>query len=417
MSRTFHLPSTLRKFVEATPDRWSVGGVASGSLRDLDGEAIAPDAVRAAIPGFMATRGPDGIEGGPLRLHHDFWQRFLKQAIESLYLPIEQQMELVAAISLPLGRVTEMWVDGKTGTTHWRGVLSQANPIARVIWQMLRENLISLGVSLGGKVLDARPHARDSNGRPCTLITQIRLDELSVTDSPAYRLTHGGDTGAYIAALAKSVQSSIGASMSVEHFLRKAISSVPDRVIPGTGMSRPLMPRTPKPNGKVPVRLDASETKTGLGRKVEVPDKPKAKGNEPATDVWGMTIAGFTRSLIKCAQMQSAEEWGHPETLKLLTDGAWGLTTVTPDPPPALVNLVRFLQYLSRFAQNLSTMDSYQQKGTLAEMGPELQKALDDFQANMPPDLMKQAFRPPGTNPIDRLDIAIPQQYHLYNSR
>jgi hypothetical protein len=182
-----------------------VGGVASNFFRDLDGDAICPDAIQRAIPGFMATRGPDGLKGGPIRLHHGFWERFLKQSISALNIPYDQQVGLLAAIALPLGRVTEMSVDSD-GTTRWRGVLSGANPIARVVWNMLKEGMVHLGVSVGGKINGVRP-GRDAIGRTCNLITDVRLDELSITDNPANRLIESEtpDNGAYITALAKSV--------------------------------------------------------------------------------------------------------------------------------------------------------------------------------------------------------------------
>jgi hypothetical protein len=203
--KTFEIPSTLQK--AASSDEWLIGGVASSFHKDLDGEAITPQAVKEAIPGFMARRGADGIQGGPIQLHHGFYDRFIKQAVGLLRLPIDEQMALVAAISLPLGRVTKMWVE-PDGTTKWEGVLSQANPIARIIWQMLKENLIHLGVSLGGKIFSTQP-GRDSLGQLCTLITKIRIDELSITSNPALRLTNDEGTGAYITALAKSIRSAM----------------------------------------------------------------------------------------------------------------------------------------------------------------------------------------------------------------
>jgi len=195
----------LEAILSKTGESWAVGGVASNFFKDLDGDAISPAAIQQAIPGFMANRGPDGIQGGPLRLHHGFWERFLKQAINGLSLPYDEQIRLITAIALPLGRVTEMSVDAD-GTTRWRGVLSQANPIARVIWDMLREGMIHLGVSVGGKINAVRP-GRDVLGRPCNVITSVRLDELSITDNPANRLieSESPDNGAYIMALAKSL--------------------------------------------------------------------------------------------------------------------------------------------------------------------------------------------------------------------
>lgn len=203
-------------------ESWVVGGVASNFFRDLDGDAIAPDAIARAIPAFMANRGPDGLKGGPLRLHHGFWERFLKQSINSLNIPYADQMGMLAAIALPLGRVTEMTVE-PDGTTRWRGLLSQANPIAKVIWEMLKEGLVHLGVSVGGKINATRP-GRDALGRPCTVICDVRLDELSITDNPANRLieSEAADNGAYIMALAKSLQTTVSPS-PVDRFLEQVL--------------------------------------------------------------------------------------------------------------------------------------------------------------------------------------------------
>jgi len=203
-------------------ESWVVGGVASNFFRDLDGDAIAPDAIARAIPAFMANRGPDGLKGGPLRLHHGFWERFLKQSINSLNIPYADQMGMLAAIALPLGRVTEMTVE-PDGTTRWRGLLSQANPIAKVIWEMLKEGLVHLGVSVGGKINATRP-GRDALGRPCTVICDVRLDELSITDNPANRLIESetADNGAYIMALAKSLQTTVSPS-PVDQFLEQVL--------------------------------------------------------------------------------------------------------------------------------------------------------------------------------------------------
>lgn len=199
-----------------------MGGVASNFFRDLDGDAIAPEAIARAIPAFMANRGPDGLKGGPLRLHHGFWERFLKQSINSLNIPYADQMGMLAAIALPLGRVTEMVVE-PDGTTRWRGLLSQANPIAKVIWEMLKEGLVHLGVSVGGKINATRP-GRDALGRPCTVICDVRLDELSITDNPANRLieSEAADNGAYIMALAKSLQTTVSPS-PVDRFLEQVL--------------------------------------------------------------------------------------------------------------------------------------------------------------------------------------------------
>ncbi len=413
--RSIEIPATLSRHLNKASDQWEVGGLASDFLRDLDGEAITPEAVRQAIPEFMAQRGADGIQGGPLRLHHNFWDRFLRQAIDTLRLPRDIQLDLVAAIALPLGRVTEIWVDHK-GATHWKGVLSQANPIARIIWQLLREKLIHLGVSLGGKILNTRL-GRDGLGRACTLIDAIRLDEISITDNPALRLTQGEGTGAYIQALAKSVRSAFpiastpmkrNTQRQLDRFLRKAIGEGLT-----LGMDTPIVPPEGKAKrGTTTVSMDATSLTTGMGGKSQRQIAPKGSGNEPATDVWGMTVEQLTRELSKaCDCKKTVKDWSDPDLLKTLTDGAYGLTTLTDNPPSALVNFVRFLQYFSRFAQSLPLMDNYQAEGTIAAMPDELLKAIEDFQEQMPTDLMQQTFRSPGSNPIDRMDIMFPQQY------
>jgi hypothetical protein len=264
-----------------------VGGVASNFFRDLDGDAICPDAIQRAIPGFMATRGPDGLKGGPIRLHHGFWERFLKQSISALNIPYDQQVGLLAAIALPLGRVTEMSVDSD-GTTRWRGVLSGANPIARVVWNMLKEGMVHLGVSVGGKINGVRP-GRDAIGRTCNLITDVRLDELSITDNPANRLIESEtpDNGAYITALAKSV----GNTMLARHQHYIYLNGVPYTAHPseehGIVLRKAGRRRAPSPGqlglfgghnegdtkveGGVTYRLNANS-------RWERMDKPKASG-------------------------------------------------------------------------------------------------------------------------------------------
>ncbi len=403
---------------------FEVGGIASAFYRDLDGEAITPEAVASAIPAFMAQRGSDGVAGGPIRLHHDFWSNFLKRAIASLNLPAAQQMDLVAAIALPLGRVTEMWVD-ENGDTHWRGRLSEANPISRILWQMLKEGLISLGVSLGGKIFATERNGRDRLGRPCNLITKIRIDELSVTDNPALRLTEGEGTGAYISALAKSARSALKMDDPVELFLRKAITP---------GLANPIaeQPPTKKPAGKRGVNLNGADTKTGLGGKPPAPQAPKGSGNEPTTDVWGMTVAEMVRSLGKAcdsmkagaAKMQSPDATDRDRALvkcemmgemaKISGEAAYGLLGLTDTPPDVLVNLVRLLHEINQFAQTVPHMDDYQARGTIAAMGDSLQKSLEEFEEKMPSELMGKIFRPEGSPPPGELDIQFPKQYVIY---
>lgn len=440
------LPSFMRQIsiplsLEKAAGAYQVGGVASSFHRDLDGEAIVPDAIRQAIPDFMATRGADGIQGGPIRLHHDFWTRFLQRAVQSLRLPDEQQLAMVSAIALPLGRVTKIWVDS-AGVTHWLGVLSEANPVARVIWDLLKEGLIHLGVSLGGKIFETQAGGRDALGRPCNLITKIRIDELSITDNPALRLTQGEDTGAYISALAKSVRQTLRVKpMSVEDFLRKAIAPTNDSGMVNasifnsapsettkTGLSAEIGEPNLRPKGSVTVKIEGGDTVTGMGGTSEAPAHPKATDKEPPTDVWGMTVGQLASELSKCAvKMSKAAQMfpkadgqkremlkcsmGSEDMNKMLTDGAYGLTTITPDPPDALLNFVRFLQHLSQFTQSLPYMDDFQAEGTMEAMGRDLTKALEAFQEGMPKDLMGKTFRPDGSPNIGKLDIVFPQQY------
>ena len=402
--RNFEIPASLRKFANANTNGWKVGGVASSFHRDLDGEAITPDAIAAAIPGFMAARGADGIIGGPMRLHHDFWTGFLRDAIASLRLPIADQMELISAISLPIGRVTKIWVDG-AGKTHWEGFLSPANPVARVIWGLLREGAIHLGVSLGGKIYETRSGGRDRLNRPCTLITKIRIDELSVTDNPALRLTEGEDTGAYIQALAKSVQKTYRNTMKqqstlrpkqvasrssskVERFLRKAIAHEGDNVI-GLNINHDLgAPKSQLPKGKAAIQMDAAPLTTGIAGKAEKANKKNGTGQEPPTDVWGMTIEQFTRALGKCAQngdrydMEKGAMLGSEEMVKSIYDGALGITHAIPDPTPEVINFVAFLRKLANFAEGLMGADDWTQANVGVAMQNDLYKALEDFQEN-----------------------------------
>lgn len=434
----FRLEAALRK----SSDVWEVGGVASNFYKDLDGDAIHPNAVEAAIPGFMANRGPDGLQGGPIRLHHNFWERFLKNAISALQLPSDQQMDLVAAISLPLGRVTKIWVDKKSGTTHWKGVLSQANPIARTVWNLLKEGLVHLGVSVGGKIL-ATERGRDCIGQPCTLITQIRLDELSITDNPALRLVAGEtpDNGAYITALTKSLEQAIAPparqpkrvpmaqSTDVDSWLRKTLfnESGPSLGTPtkeagsgkwggtSTGLGRGIgAAGSQRPRGSKPVQMDHSQKPTGLGKKQPKVSRPAGSvANEPKTDIWGMTVGQITKHLAKCGQM-SKSEWGSPATATMLTDSAHALAQSTDSPPPELINLVRFLQHLNQFAQQLPHMSDWEANAIAADMGPSLLKSLEDFKEAMPKEAMGVPVRPPGSPRPVTQHITFPNQYVLY---
>lgn len=407
---------------------WAVGGVASGFFRDLDGDAIAPQAVAAAIPAFMAGRGPDGLRGGPIRLHHDFWQPLLQRAIALLGLDTNAQMDLVSSIALPLGRVTEIWVDD-AGDCHWRGILSQHHPVARCVWGLLKENAIALGVSVGGKILATQP-GRDRLGRPCNLITAIRLDELSITDNPALRLVDGENpsaNGAYITALAKSLGATMGnqtsTTVETDDWLAKTLNGIAKEVASASGTTttglggrqRGLSTggTSLRARGSTGVKLDGKQPKTGLGERQPKADRPTSSNTGPKTDVWGMTVSEMTQALAKCATLDKSA-LGSPGTIELLTDSAHGLAALTPDPPPELINLVRFLQYFCRYAQELPTMDSWQAAGTVPAMGMDLTKALSSFKEGMPKELMAQPLRPPGGVRPTAPFVAFPTQYVNY---
>lgn len=405
------IPATLQKSAGA----YHVGGIASSFHRDLDGDAIVPGAVEDAIPDFMASRGGDGIKGGPIRLHHDFWQKFLQRAIALLNLPQSKQFELIAAISLPLGRVTRMWMDAE-GRTHWEGILSAANPIAQIIWDMLKEGLIHLGVSLGGKILQTQSNGRDSLGRLCTLITEIRLDELSITDNPALRLTQDEDTGAYITALAKSIKSAMTTKES--RFLRKAIGGnaqteiAVNAVEVKTGIGRSFgEPKSLAPRNKTSNSTASSNVKTGLGGKSKAPAKPMGSGVIPGVEKPQITVEAFVKDLKKACKTGDRAKMQSPEMLRKFGDGAYGLASLTDNPPPMLVNMVRFLQMCNQFAQQLPHMDDFQAQGTVDAMSLDLNKALEDFQEGMPTALMQKTFRPPGSPGFATPMITFPQQY------
>lgn len=372
----------------------------------------------------MAGRGADGIEGGPLRLHHDFWSRFLQQAIAKLNLPTEKQFELVAAIALPLGRVTQMWVDEK-GITHWRGVLSMANPIARIIWGLLKEGLIHLGVSLGGKIFETFRNGRDALGQPCTLITRIRIDELSITDNPALRLTQGEGSGAYITALAKSIKTAMSQDRQdkVVSFLKKAIGGNAQQEFNSgewgatkTGIADRSVgePKSVSPKGRSTLKMDDSTLTTGMGGTSKAPAKPPAKSAEPDTDIYGLTVHEFTQDLYKACQNCDRQSLSSPTMLKKFGDGIVALAGLSDDPPPALINLIKLLHTCSQFSQALPHMDDWRAGQTALAMGQDLSKALEDFQEQMPTALMQSTFRPPGAAGIAALQVAFPQQYVVY---
>lgn len=406
---------------------WKVGGVASSFHRDLDGEAIVPAAVRDAIPDFMAVRGADGVSGGPIRLHHDYWQPFLQRIITTLRLSDALQMELVAAIALPIGRVTEMYVD-EDGTTHWSGFLSPANPIAKIVWQMLKEGFIHLGVSLGGRILRVADGGRDTIGKPCRLITQIRIDELSVTDNPALRITDGSDTGAYIMALAKSVFGSgprlrpkaisHPSNNTAQRFLSQAFGDKGGAVslsksgeVKMPNMSRELFPADKKTGHSGSLKVDKSEVKTGMGKDTisyDIPP-PKGKGKGPPTDVWGISVGAFADGLAKCGEMTKSEEW--VDALPMMREGSQGLLALTDTPPPELLNLARLLGLISQHTMALPYLSKQAADATMQAMGSDLQKMASEFSKAIPDELKGKPLRPPGSKSIAALDISFPQQY------
>lgn len=315
-------------------ESWVVGGVASNFFRDLDGDAIAPDAIARAIPAFMANRGPDGLKGGPLRLHHGFWERFLKQSINSLNIPYADQMGMLAAIALPLGRVTEMTVE-PDGTTRWRGLLSQANPIAKVIWEMLKEGLVHLGVSVGGKINATRP-GRDALGRPCTVICDVRLDELSITDNPANRLieSEAADNGAYIMALAKSLQTTVSPS-PVDQFLEQML----DDDLAKAARQRMQEGATRMKNGRQEVLKNSRWRPAGSGNSgqgttptAKPATKPARKPRAKAAPQQLSLIPDGTPSRVK-PKARKGKQWGaaqQPQAPAAVGGAAMGASTLRP---------------------------------------------------------------------------------------
>lgn len=385
-----------------------------------------PTAVRDAIPDFMAVRGADGVSGGPIRLHHDYWQPFLQRIIRTLNLSDEMQMNLVAAIALPIGRVTDISVDAE-GKTHWTGFLSSANPIAKIVWQMLQEGFVHLGVSLGGRIVQVVDGGRDAMGKPCRLITQIRIDELSVTDNPALRITDGSDSGAYIMALAKSLlgprklqPKTIASSnnTNTQRFLSKALgdqggaaSFDGDTKVAPMGVSRPIGPPDKKPGRSGSMKVDKSEVKTGMGKDnlVYAVDPPKSTGKGPPTDVWGISVGAFTDGLKKCAEMDKAQDWA--DAVPMMRDGSIGLLGATDNPPAELLNLTRLLGQIARYSMELPYMSKWAASQTMEAMGGDLQKMAASFEAAMHKELKGQPLRPPGSKSIAAQNIAYPQQY------
>ena len=282
----------------------------------------------------MANRGPDGLKGGPLRLHHGFWERFLKQSINSLNIPYADQMGMLAAIALPLGRVTEMTVE-PDGTTRWRGLLSQANPIAKVIWEMLKEGLVHLGVSVGGKINATRP-GRDALGRPCTVICDVRLDELSITDNPANRLieSEAADNGAYIMALAKSLQTTVSPS-PVDRFLEQML----DDDLAKAARQRMQEGATRMKNGRQEVLKNSRWRPAGSGNSgqgttptAKPATKPARKPRAKAAPQQLSLIPDGTPSRVK-PKARKGKQWGatqQPQAPAAVGGAAMGASTLRP---------------------------------------------------------------------------------------
>jgi hypothetical protein len=325
-------------------------------------------------------------------------------------------------------------------------VLSQANPIAKTIWAMLKEGMVHLGVSVGGKINSTRP-GRDALGRPCTLITDVRLDELSITDNPANRLldSESPDNGAYIMALTKSLEKAIAPGRttlqktlalmptpvstmaSVEQFLAKALGGNPgaeinsgsqgDTAIPSMGRGLSAPPATLRPVGTQTIKMDSSSSDTagrGLAGIQPKAQRLYSSGGMPPTDVWGLSIDQLTRELAKCARMDK-HAWGLPETAGFITDSAHAIAGMTESPNPELINFVRFLQNIGRFAQEMPYMDDYQAAGTVTAMNDDLIKALEEFVETLPSDLKGKPLRAPGSVGVVGADIQFPKQYVIYS--
>lgn len=164
-----------------------IAGTVSGEFQDVEGDIMAPSAVREAIPLFMAPRGQGEVAGGPVRWYHE----------DKLY----------DKRALPIGRVTRLWVDND-GFTHFEAVLAKANPRSAVLWKLIQEGVVAIGASLGGSILEYQTRWNPQNHQFYRNITKIRIDELSLTDNPAFRTAEqlpDGSYGSYV--MAKSASS------------------------------------------------------------------------------------------------------------------------------------------------------------------------------------------------------------------
>jgi hypothetical protein len=212
--------------------------------------------------------------------------------------------------------------------------------------------------------------------------------------------------------------------MTIDNFLRKALGN-PGREF-GSGswrdtgipaMGRKVDAKSPQPKGGKKVQMDESGSAhagKGIGGKQPKAHRPYSSGGMPPTDVFGITITQLTRNLAKACYMDK-DAWGSPETVSFLTDSARAIAGMTDTPTDPMVNFVRFLQYCTRFAQELPFMNDYQAAGTVKAMNADLTKALDEFVEKMPEELKGKPLRPAGSPGVVGIDVQFPQQYVIYS--
>jgi hypothetical protein len=212
--------------------------------------------------------------------------------------------------------------------------------------------------------------------------------------------------------------------MTIDNFLRKALGN-PGREF-GSGswrdtgipaMGRKVDAKSPQPKGGKKVQMDESASAhagKGIGGKQPKAHRPYSSGGMPPTDVFGITITQLTRNLAKACYMDK-DAWGSPETVSFLTDSARAIAGMTDTPTDPMVNFVRFLQYCTRFAQELPFMNDYQAAGTVKAMNADLTKALDEFVEKMPEELKGKPLRPAGSPGVVGIDVQFPQQYVIYS--
>jgi hypothetical protein len=212
--------------------------------------------------------------------------------------------------------------------------------------------------------------------------------------------------------------------MTIDNFLRKALGN-PGREF-GSGswrdtgipaMGRKVDAKSPQPKGGKKVQMDESASAhagKGIGGKQPKAHRLYSSGGMPPTDVFGITITQLTRNLAKACYMDK-DAWGSPETVSFLTDSARAIAGMTDTPTDPMVNFVRFLQYCTRFAQELPFMNDYQAAGTVKAMNADLTKALDEFVEKMPEELKGKPLRPAGSPGVVGIDVQFPQQYVIYS--